>query len=637
MPGNPLPTRQSWQFRNTTKSVDFWCVLPSISIEDGNAEDLSTFSATIIDTDASQTFEVEDNIWVKLDGVKVFGGRIKTRGRAYLSEAGPRVFDIEGQDYTSKLDDSVITYRKSRKAESGADRLAWILSFLNFPITTGGVNLPSGDVDPYDADGATVREALDALAEQLRLSFYVDYDADLHIFRTETISAPFALNDRDPDFVTSFPYREWSETDDSVELANAQYVQGEQGVAWVEDSASIAQWGRQERSISDPELRTAAQIANAGARANAEVSQPLIDGQCEVWEPGLRAGMTVLLTNDLHALEEVTRIITKVTIEAVDPHDDDGEAYVKTLVQYSDRRRARPFRKPRHPDRDAEPGDGDSVPAARWCHEILAGRLGLASASRYESIPDEDNFDGPDGPTNKVIQQNSHPHNIPWTAGVCALGLGGWGGMAVREQWFELTVGTLDGVTGLRFEVELDDTEGDVTNVMYGIAHAPPTPYRQRDFDPVGVVPCADGTQTGYVPASLLEPSGTNYLVFAMERDAQYSPGSWVCSNDEAGISDAIGNGLFLSGGTTVDGVDVWETTIEQGGLTDWVGGEGEADGSNRTFGLVDWGKAGTPQVRVGAVVQAWPADYTYDRDAGTITLRTAPPAGSAVAFRYKA
>lgn len=150
-------------------------------------------------------------------------------------------------------------------------------------------------------------------------------------------------------------------------------------------------------------------------------------------------------------------------------------------------------------------------------------------------------------------------------------------------------------------------------------------------------MPCADGTQTGYVPASLLEPSGTNYLVFAMERDAQYSPGSWVCSNDEAGISDAIGNGLFLSGGTTVDGVDVWETTIEQGGLTDWVGGEGEADGSNRTFGLVDWGKAGTPQVRVGAVVQAWPADYTYDRDAGTITLRTAPPAGSAVAFRYKA
>jgi hypothetical protein len=68
----------------------------------------------------------------------------------------------------------------------------------------------------------------------------------------------------------------------------------------------------------------------------------------------------------------------------------------------------------------------------------------------------------------------------------------------------------------------------------------------------------------------------------------------------------------------------------------DWVPGEGQADGSNDTFTLVDWNGKGRPQARVGGILQSYPLDFTYDEDAATVTFRVPPPEGSVVAFRYQ-
>lgn len=630
------PTRVTWQFRNVSQDEDFWPLLDSIEIQDTNQQDVATFSCEVVDPDLAITIEDEDEVWVKADGVKVFGGRIKTLTTAYRSEVGPRTYQLEAQDFTARLDDSVIDHPKSRATESADDRLAWILTFLNFSITTGGVNLPAEDAEKGDFDGMTVREALDSLADELRLSYYVDYEKDLHMFRTETVTAPFLLDNDAPDYATAFPFREWDgETQDSVELANATLVMGDKRRAWVESAGSIATWGRQERSLQDSELVTTSQIQNAGLRANAENDQPVIEGHFVCHEPGLQAGMTIHLTAaEWPDITDAVRILTEVSITAVDPLDDEGLAYLRTEVTYSDRRRARPYRHPRHPKHpDVE--DGDPITFSRYAYQYRVGRLGLAAAFHYESIPDDYQFAGPGGPIHREVTQNSHPHNIPWTAGVCALGLGGWGGYAIEEVWWGFNPGDLLGTVGIRVTVELDNEEGFRTDLMVGIATDPPTPYVQRDFTEFTRIPAQPGTVTFVVPASVLTPSADQFLCFAAAWDAQGTPGSWVCINEESGIGDVVGNGLYMSGQIRVNDCDGTELLLAGGGVTSWVSGKEQADGSNRVWTLVDWNGKGIPEARIGAVVQGHPLDYDYDDEAGTVTFQTAPAEGSVVGFRY--
>ena len=623
------PSRVTWDFRNLTKSFDFWPTLPSIQISD-DALDITVCSLEVVDVNASIDFDDEDEIRVRANGVKIFGGHIKSCGKSMRSEVGPRTYGLQMQDYTAKLDDSVIDHEKTRRKEDVADRVAWILSFLNYSITTSNVSLPSGDVDAAEYGGMTVREALDQVADEMRLSYFVDFDKDLHMFRTETITAPFSLDDLTPDFIDSFPYTEFEEVTDSVELAERVYVQGEKRQLWVGTP------GGQERSINDSELRTTAQLTAAGDRAIAENGTPQVDANLMCREPGLRAGMTVALKHDLWDLDR-NYIVVGVEITAVDPHDENEEALLYSAVRLSDRRRARPRKNRRTKPTDSDVEDGDPVTVERWCHEAFSGRLGLASAFHYESIADEADFAGPDGPINHTIQQNSNPYNIPWTAGVCPLGLGGWGGKGFREQWFSFDPGDLVGVVGLRFTIELDDTEGFVTDIVYGVSQAEPSPYEQRDWDEAGRLPCEDGVHEGFIPSSMLVPSTTNYIGFAMGHDAQYTPGAWVCIQEESGINDVVSNGLFMSGGTTVDDFDLTLAVITGAGMTPWVGAEGQADGSNRVFTLVDWSGRGVPQARIGAVIMSNGTDYTYDEDTSEITFKTAPPDGSAVAFRYQA
>lgn len=634
-----LPERLEWEFRNITQAAYFWPTLDSIGISD-DQDDLATFSCEVVDEDESLTFLDEDRIRVRHNGVSVFEGHIKTLTRRERSEMGPRSFAIEAQDYTAKLDDSVIDHERAFPAESLADRIDRILSYLNYPITTTHVNLPSEDCDKGEFDGMTVREALDQEADEHRLSLYVDFDRDLHLFRTETITAPWTLDDESPDFVGSFPYREWEHGTDSVELANAVYVQGEKASSWVTDAPSIAAYGRQERTVSDEDIVTANQRANFGARALAQTKDPQVEGHFTLEYPGLRAGMTILLSNDLFGFSEAVFIVTHVDVEAVDPADDDGKSWARYNVTYSDRRVARPRRKPRKPPRDAGAEDGASVTLARYCYTFAVGRLAQASAFHYESIPDEVDFAGPGGPIHREITQNSNPHNIPWTAGVCALSSGGWGGHAIEEQWFEATLGSLSGVIGLRLLVTLTDAEGqalvDGTEVVIGVSPDQPEPYSEADFSEAARIPAQDGVYEAFIPASLLTPSATNYIVLAAGWRCIPSPGSWTCINDEPGIGDVVGNGLYMSGGVTVDAITAHEAVLSGSGMTDWVSVEGQADGDNRVFDLIDWNGKGRPQARIGAVVQGYPADFDFDDDTGEVTFRVAPPAGSAVAFRYR-
>lgn len=629
------PSRVAWQFHNVTRGHDFWPTLDSIGITEGHIQDIAVMSGTVVDGSGTIEFDVEDEVWCKIGGEFAFGGHIKTCVMSLRSEVGPRAWELSAQDYTAKLDDSVIDHPKTRGSESLADRVDWILTFLSYPITSGSLDLPSVDVDKADYDGMTVREALDQVADDQRLFYYVDFEKALHMFRTETLSAPFDLDDTTPDFAERFPYSQWSHSRDSVELANAAYVQGEKRQTWVTDSPSIASYGRQERSVSDGELVTLTQRENAGARANAELAQPQIDGSLLCHEPGLRAGMRFLLTEGEFGFDEEAFLVTVVELEAVDPLDDAGEAYLHTTVTYSDRRRARPY-KNRRPRGSASLTDGDALEYVRACLSANRNLIGYDGTTANVPLPDDVSYGSPVPPAHADAAEVAPSYRRPYIFASCPPAFqGGWSGHLREEQWLEVEVGSLSGVASVRVTYTTSGLKFAAGKQLeFGIAHAAPTAEFQ--YEVLGY--CSVDGGSFDVPASVLEASATNYISLA---PADLAP-QYVETCDGA-LADGLGGplgstgaGEYNSWALLVGITSVVERVVDGSGLTPWVSPVGAIDGSNRVFDLPDWSGKGVPEIRIGGIVYAVGTDYDYDEDAGTVTLSSAPWVGAALEGRWR-
>jgi hypothetical protein len=642
------PSRGAWRFRNQTRGFDFWPTLDSVLISEAHPEDLATFSCSVVDRAASLVFEPEDKVWVTFAGTRIFAGHLKAVEESQLSEVGPRVYGLDAQDYTAKLDDSVIDHPAERAAESVAARVAWILGFLNYTITTDHVDPPSMTLDAATYDGMTVREALDQVADEARCHWYVDFDADLHLARDEVVSAPFALDDTDPNYSTSFPYTEYRRSRDTTDLATAVYIQGESDQSWVTDSGAIATWGRQERSVNDGDLKTSNQRTRAGDRALAEQAAPIVDGSLVCWEPGLRGGMKATLRNDLWSLD-TTIVLVSVEITAVDPHDADGEAYLRSEVRFRDRRRRRSShrdvtnrnsrkRKGTSGDADAAVADGDALDI--W--PVMEGRLGWL----WPSGSSNDGWSGP-GIVGAPKVGSWVAQNTGWPSTDCGIGPGLWGpGGWTCEAWYPVTVP--DGIAGATFT--FPDFSASSQGVALGAAYIvgwalDVTPGGLGGWVEVGRITDAGGSV--FVPGSLMVPSpgadatgAGNWLVLAPGWEAHRG---WTgCGNDLVGPYNGPVLGGEAASGNTVPpshGSVTATALVNTGpGRTSWVGiaGGGVADGTNDTFELADWSGEGVPEARWGAVILSAATDYTVDASAKTVTFREPPPEGTVVAFRYR-
>lgn len=334
------PGRGDWLFHSVTRDFDFTPTLESILIAQSHPEGLATISCRVVDEDASLVFANEDEAYATFRGTRIWAGHITVPGETQLQEIGPRVWELTGTDYTAKLDHAIVRREQKRKREKIRRRIRWILNQLRPSVWTldgKEIDVPDQYVEPYDYYGATIREALQQVADEKRLFFYVDLDNVFHMFRTETIAAPFSLDNEAPDYVSTFPLYEWNRTPDSTELANAILVEPEHRsrARWSKDAESITAYRRHERFISDTNLENAQQATNVGERALAQSKDPEDEATCVVKEPGLRAGMTIGI-REAKWDHDFSRIIESVEIHAVDPHDEAGEAMLYqelTLVE----------------------------------------------------------------------------------------------------------------------------------------------------------------------------------------------------------------------------------------------------------------------------------------------------------------
>ena len=68
-------------------------------ISEAHPEDLATFSCSVVDRDASLTFDVEDKVWVTFAGTRIFAGHLKTVEESQLE--GMAAFETVDANHTT--------------------------------------------------------------------------------------------------------------------------------------------------------------------------------------------------------------------------------------------------------------------------------------------------------------------------------------------------------------------------------------------------------------------------------------------------------------------------------------------------------------------------------------------------------
>jgi hypothetical protein len=336
-----------WRFTNVTKSETFWPLLADLNIEDHHPHDLATISATLVDVEASLEFDLKDELLVEYaeDGTSfeiAFAGDLNGRELTDMGRSDPRVWRIEGQDFTTRLEDTVLT--GTRPPETAAIRLGWIMGVTpTQDLTLADVSALTTMLDEHDEyGGMNKREALDEIAQELDATFYATFEKEVHFFvGTEAYPAPFDLvHPASPP--ASYPYWNFSLADDGLTLGTRVWVEGATAGLWRINTTAETELGRViERSINDTELVTTGQMERAGDTFLANSYPAPREGQLTLIKPGIRSGMQVHVTHPSWIPQGVDDDfeVTGVVVKMLDPNADDptGGGQAEWTVTIADR------------------------------------------------------------------------------------------------------------------------------------------------------------------------------------------------------------------------------------------------------------------------------------------------------------
>jgi hypothetical protein len=304
----------------------------SLSIKNTGSAGIVTASCEFIDVPGGGAINLEHVMRVLNNGVEVFEGPIKSRKRRSTPDPGPnpkKVYNVTAQDYTILLTQDVIdaTLLRTGSRTDKAEIEFLVTTYGTKGITVGALVQNTGTITrDIDYSGMNLYEAIEEAQKWMGTSFYVDSDKQLHNFVSEANAAPFNLSDV-PNNTTTFGYRNLDLADDSIELVNAVWVVGTGVALWRTDAASITAYGRIENTIRDAKITTTAQANAAGDAYLALHAFPDEPITLETFKDGLKAGMTVQITNALWGIAAVTYRIQTVTAK----HNGETDTLIYTV------------------------------------------------------------------------------------------------------------------------------------------------------------------------------------------------------------------------------------------------------------------------------------------------------------------
>lgn len=564
-----------------------------------------------------------------------------------------RVWDCTVIDANAVLQFEVIRGSTGKRpAETDTQRLAWLLgSSHKGPIGSSDANVLGYDVDLDKADyrGLTMADVLADCASASGANFFAAWDEDhdeyrLHYYRptrsffSSSLAISNVLSDVDGDTVFAPSADARMMRDPSRVYSGVYYRYGERESAVFEESATVlaAIGHRREVAEGDGSVRTAARATAKAQRylSEAETDLDKVSVTLRKVPPNrvnlIRAGHRVQVRfSHLPGLTSWTWLrVTRRTVA----QDGEDQLHYRIDLELADPKQV--GARNRRPAVPVEPDveDGSSVSLSRYALHATFGELD--QVSRAETFA----FDGPGGPISTLVADGINYFTTYIYAG-CPFGESGWSGTEVYEQWVTFDPGDMDadGVIAIRFDYSIGTPEGIAgdrdLSIGIGTGAYPPTAHGQaEDF---ARAPVASGSFV--VPRSQLVPSSTNAVVIAPGWEAMR--GVQVCSGELTNSPNpgpTRGGGEFNSGRVSISGITATKVTMDGGtGLIPWRTPSGAIDGSNRTFSLQDWNGKGAPSVRIGAVSLKVGEDFTYDSDAGTVTLTIPPWPGADLAGRW--
>lgn len=569
-----------------------------------------------------------------------------------LNTGVQRVWDCTVADLNSAMQWRVIRSGGKRPEETDTARLAWLLGtdYIDVVSSDGSHVFGAGvTLDANDYRGQTPADVVADCAQVSGCNWFVVWDNTLnapalHYYLpsrahfSSTLKISNVLADVDESTVFAPDTAVSLSLDPSRVYTGVRYgfggADGGRDSAVFEESATILSsiGHKREANWGDPSIRKS-------ARATAKADKWLEEGETEAKRiivtlnkvPGasvnlIRTGHRIQVKfSHLPGYESYTWVrVVRRTVQQM----DGTQLLYAIQLELSNVKQA--GGKNRHPASPLPPDldDGSTYTTARWCWSTDVGR-----DDGHGGIPDDSAFDGPDGATHDTIKE-AVAYSTPYIYAGCPFGQSGYSGVTHEEQWYSFTTGTLDGVIGVLVTYNIDWLEGIAGDFGFiqGVASAVPTAdYDFQEISRTGAIPV--GTYTFFIPRSMLVPSATNYAVIAPAWRAQ--DGVFACSGTITG-GYPLAAGDFISGRAGVNGCSVKERLLDGGaGWTTWVPPVGDVDGSNTVYTLTDWNGKGIPKVSLNGLELAYGEDYSYDSDAGTITLTSPPWTGADIRVRY--
>jgi len=247
------------------------------------------------------------------DGVTIFAGEVVDSGDS--NDGIAKSWKVTCQDYNILLDETVIESEAFTDSESDSEILAALFAEHRADVNAVTyVATLDATMEDVAFAGMTLREILDDLASRTSGRYYVDYDKNLHWFSAEVNAAAFGLS-TEPDYAATFPFGGFSRSRDAGQLANKVLVVGKEVSGWVEDVASQATYGVRHAVNRDQRITTAQGVTDRGNAILDRYDLPRSAYECWTYAQGLRAGMSIALTNSVWGISAETFYIRRLRIE----------------------------------------------------------------------------------------------------------------------------------------------------------------------------------------------------------------------------------------------------------------------------------------------------------------------------------
>ena len=221
----------SHTFTLTVDGTNIWTYLVRGSLRHTDAEGSEIDKLVFEVEDYTETFApsaYDEVIWTADGADKLFGG-YATSVQPRLGPSGQRlIWTINADSYKVILAKSKRIRKSWENTAAGTilDETFTAASIAGFDTST---HVSAGDtLETFNAGGEKVNSIVDLLAQICGYTWWIDADKNVHFGPDDTVSAPYDVNNDDPDYSSDYPALDGTLTkeEDASDIRNRITVRG---------------------------------------------------------------------------------------------------------------------------------------------------------------------------------------------------------------------------------------------------------------------------------------------------------------------------------------------------------------------------------------------------------------------------